>query len=159
MDQASASPEASCAHNPVAPRTSSSCSRSVDRSRTGGPPHARPGPQCEPHAAPSNRDSRPSSPAPCRLKPQGYPLPEFYSAATGRSGRFNEGLLLRRLHEFSPDGIQCELKRLYYDTANATSAPTIALMKLVPPSQITYGSDFPYFPLDHDGGPVALVVV
>jgi hypothetical protein len=32
-------------------------------------------------------------------------------------------------------------------------------MKLVPPSQITYGSDFPYFPLDHDGGPLALVVV
>jgi 6-methylsalicylate decarboxylase len=23
-----------------------------------------------------------------------------------------------------------------------------ALMKLVPPSQITYGSDYPYFPLD-----------
>src|SRR5262245_39986648 len=98
MDQASASPEASCAHNPVAPRTSSSCSRSVDRSRTGGPPHARSGPQCEPHAAPSNRDSRPSSPAPCRLKAKGYLLPEFYSGATGRSGRFNEGLLLRRLH-------------------------------------------------------------
>src|SRR5262249_26771183 len=98
MDQASASPEASCAHNPVAPRTSSSCSRSVDRSRTGGPPHARSGPQCEPHAAPSNRDSRPSSPAPCRLKAKGYLLPELYSGATGRSGRFNEGLLLRRLH-------------------------------------------------------------
>src|SRR6516165_7973447 len=96
MDQASASPEASCAHNPVAPRTSS-CSRSVDRSRTGGLPHARSGPQCEPHAAPSNRDSRPSSPAPCRLKAKGYLLPEFYSGATGRSGRFNEGLLLRRL--------------------------------------------------------------
>src|SRR6516225_8253287 len=101
MDQASASPEASCAHNPVAPRTSSSCSRSVDRSRTGGPPHARSGPQCEPHAAPSNRDSRPSSPAPCRLKAKGYLLPEFYSGATGRSGRFNEGLLLRRLHLIS----------------------------------------------------------
>src|SRR5215510_8340452 len=101
MDQASASPEASCAHNPVAPRTSSSCSRSVDRSRTGGPPHARSGPQCEPHAAPSNRDSRPSSPAPCRLKAKGYLLPEFYSGATGRSGRFNEGLLLRRLRSGS----------------------------------------------------------
>ena len=68
-----------------------------DRSRTGGPPHARSGPQCEPHAAPSNRDPRPSSPAPCRLKAKGYLLPEFYSGATGRSGRFNEGLLLRRL--------------------------------------------------------------
>src|SRR5262249_35289830 len=97
---ASASPEASCAHNPVAPRTSSSCSRSVDRSRTGGPPHARSGPQCEPHAAPSNRDSRPSSPPPCRLKATGFRLPEFDSGATGRSGRFNEGFLLRRLQTF-----------------------------------------------------------
>jgi predicted TIM-barrel fold metal-dependent hydrolase len=53
------------------------------------------------------------------------------------------------LKEFAPDGIQGEFKRLYYDTANATSAPTIAaLMKLVPPSQITYGSDYPYFPLN-----------
>ncbi len=53
------------------------------------------------------------------------------------------------LREFAPDGIQGEFKRLYYDTANATSAPTMAaLMKLVPPSQITYGSDYPYFPLD-----------
>ena len=53
------------------------------------------------------------------------------------------------LKEFAPDGIQGELQRLYYDTANATSAPTMAaLMKLVPPSQITYGSDYPYFSLD-----------
>jgi 6-methylsalicylate decarboxylase len=53
------------------------------------------------------------------------------------------------LKEFAPDGIEGELKRLYYDTANATSAPTMAaLMKLVPSSQITYGSDYPYFPLD-----------
>ena len=50
------------------------------------------------------------------------------------------------LKEFAPEGIIGELKRLNYDTANATSAPTIAaLMKLVPASQITYGTDFPYF--------------
>jgi len=42
-----------------------------------------------------------------------------------------------------------ELKCLHYDTANAKFAPAIAaLMKLVPASQITYGSDYPYFPLD-----------
>ncbi len=53
------------------------------------------------------------------------------------------------LKEFAPDGIEREFKRLYYDTANATSAPAMAaLMKLVPISQITYGSDYPYFPLD-----------
>src|SRR5882724_7588009 len=62
MDQASASSAASCARNPVAPRTSSSCSRSADRSQTGVPPPARLGPQSEPHAEPSNRDPSPSSP-------------------------------------------------------------------------------------------------
>src|SRR5437763_13656044 len=62
MDQASASSAASCAGNPVAPRTSSSCSQSADQSQTGGPPPARSAPQSEPHAEPSNRDPSPSSP-------------------------------------------------------------------------------------------------
>ena len=52
------------------------------------------------------------------------------------------------LKEFAPEGIVGELKRLHYDTANATSAPAIAaLLKLVSTSQITYGTDYPYFPL------------
>ncbi len=51
--------------------------------------------------------------------------------------------------EFAPDGIFAELARLHYDTANATSVPAMAaLTKLVPVSQITYGTDYPYFPLD-----------
>ncbi len=53
------------------------------------------------------------------------------------------------LKEFAPEGIVGELKRLNYDTANATSAPAIAaLLKLVPISQVAYGSDYPYFGLD-----------
>ena len=52
------------------------------------------------------------------------------------------------LKEFAPEGIVGELKRLHYDTANATNAPAMAaLLKLVPASQITYGTDYPYFPL------------
>ncbi|MGC1778196.1 MAG: amidohydrolase family protein [Xanthobacteraceae bacterium] len=50
---------------------------------------------------------------------------------------------------FAPDGIEAEFRRLYYDTANATHpASMAALTTLVSTSQITYGTDYPYFPLD-----------
>jgi predicted TIM-barrel fold metal-dependent hydrolase len=50
---------------------------------------------------------------------------------------------------FAPDGIEAEFRRLHYDTANATHpAAMAALQKLVPMSQITYGTDYPYFALD-----------
>jgi 6-methylsalicylate decarboxylase len=53
------------------------------------------------------------------------------------------------LKGFAPEGVIGELQRLNYDTANATSAPAIAaLLKLVPASKVTYGSDYPYFQLD-----------
>jgi 6-methylsalicylate decarboxylase len=52
-------------------------------------------------------------------------------------------------HQFAPEGIIAELRRLNYDTANSTSGPAMAaLLKLVPSSQVTYGSDYPYFRLD-----------
>ena len=55
----------------------------------------------------------------------------------------------RGANGFAPDGIEAEFRRLYYDTANATHpAAMAALMKLVPASQITYGTDYPYFALD-----------
>ena len=64
------------------------------------------------------------------------------------AGRINAFYGARpNLKEFAPDGIEAEFRRLYYDTANATSAPTMAaLMKLVPATQVTFGTDFPYFP-------------
>jgi len=50
---------------------------------------------------------------------------------------------------FAPDGIEAEFRRLYYDTANAMHpASMAALMSLIPMSQITYASDYPYYPLD-----------
>jgi len=49
---------------------------------------------------------------------------------------------------FAPDGVEAEFRRLFYDTANATHpASMAALTALIPLSQITYGSDYPYFPL------------
>ena len=51
--------------------------------------------------------------------------------------------------EFAPNGIEAEFQKLFYDTANATFAPNMtALMKLVPISQITFGTDYPYFGLN-----------
>src|SRR5208282_1682726 len=102
MDQASASPAASYARNQAAPRTSSSCSRSADRARTVGLPPARSSPQSEPHSEPVRIAPRPSSPALCQSDAKDYLLPDFYSGCAARiSGRFTEGLLLRRFHSHS----------------------------------------------------------
>jgi predicted TIM-barrel fold metal-dependent hydrolase len=50
---------------------------------------------------------------------------------------------------FAPDGIEAEFRRLYYDTANATHpASMAALLKLVSPDQVLYGSDYPYVAMD-----------
>jgi len=52
---------------------------------------------------------------------------------------------IRNLKELAPEGIDFELKRLYYETANAAYAPNLAaLLKYVPLSQVMFGSDYPY---------------
>ena len=54
-------------------------------------------------------------------------------------------LQVKNRKELAPDGIEAEFKRFYYDTANAGYAgPMAALLKLVPPSQIVFGTDYPY---------------
>jgi predicted TIM-barrel fold metal-dependent hydrolase len=52
----------------------------------------------------------------------------------------------QNLKEFAPDGIMAEFARLNFDTANAGWPASIAgLLKIVPASHLTFGSDYPYF--------------
>ncbi len=61
-----------------------------------------------------------------------------------------ERLQIQMVRMQPPDGInaervQHELNRFFYDTAQVSNAVTVeALARLVPPSQIVFGSDFPY---------------
>jgi predicted TIM-barrel fold metal-dependent hydrolase len=65
-------------------------------------------------------------------------------------------MVMCRLHDYAPkniaetapDGIDYELGRLYYDIAGTAYPPAVAaLTKLVPVSQILFGSDNPFVPL------------
>ena len=59
--------------------------------------------------------------------------------------------------KFTRETMHAELKRFYYDTAQISNEVTIeALAKLVPISQIVYGTDFPYrTAADHSKGVMA----
>ena len=62
------------------------------------------------------------------------------------AGRINSLAKIQKTNADSlPDGIDFELKRLHYETANAAYAPNMAaLLKYVPISQVLFGTDFPY---------------
>jgi len=50
-----------------------------------------------------------------------------------------------RVAQFAPQGIDYELRRLFYDTADAAYAPSMAaIMSYVPAGQILFGTDYPF---------------
>ena len=54
----------------------------------------------------------------------------------------------KNIAEKAPNGVEYELKRLFYDIAGTAFRPAIAaLTSLVPTTQILLGSDNPYVPL------------
>jgi 6-methylsalicylate decarboxylase len=68
----------------------------------------------------------------------------------------NVPMVLGRMHQYgpkdiaekAPNGIEYELKRLYYDIAGTAYRPAIAaLTSFLPTSQILFGSDNPFVPL------------
>jgi predicted TIM-barrel fold metal-dependent hydrolase len=47
--------------------------------------------------------------------------------------------------EKAPNGVRHELRKFYYDTAQGNhEGALLALLQLVPPSQVLYGTDFPF---------------
>src|SRR5258708_21446356 len=61
------------------------------------------------------------------------------------AGRFKRLLQATDIYKVAPNGINAEFRKLYYETANASSPPTMAaLMKFAPLSQVLFGSDHPY---------------
>ena len=54
-------------------------------------------------------------------------------------------LLVPKAKETVPDGTLAELKRFFYDTAQTSNRGAMsALAAIIPPSQIVFGTDFPY---------------
>jgi len=61
----------------------------------------------------------------------------------GRIAR--QGSAIKELAEKVPNGVEYELRRLYYEIAGSANRPAMsALMSLVPTSQIIFGSDYPW---------------
>jgi 6-methylsalicylate decarboxylase len=61
------------------------------------------------------------------------------------------GATNKDFRDANPNGIERELKRLYCDTASASSAPQLAAMlKFFPESNVLFGSDYPFINPGHD---------
>jgi predicted TIM-barrel fold metal-dependent hydrolase len=60
-------------------------------------------------------------------------------------GRFTGLAAIPRIAARLPDGVLFELRRFFYDVAQAANPGALSsLMQLVPPAQVLFGTDFPY---------------
>lgn len=61
--------------------------------------------------------------------------------------RFEDEARLTAANGYLPHGLQYELNRFYYDTAQTANVEAMtALLDLVPVSQVMFGTDYPYSP-------------
>ncbi|MGH8641620.1 MAG: amidohydrolase family protein [Burkholderiales bacterium] len=60
--------------------------------------------------------------------------------------RFERHMIDRKeAKEMMPNGVMHELRKFYYDTAQGNhEGALLALLQIVPPSQVLYGTDFPF---------------
>jgi predicted TIM-barrel fold metal-dependent hydrolase len=75
----------------------------------------------------------------------------IFSHGGGALSSFAERFLVQMVNtppykgKFTRESVQAELNRFYYDTAQVSVIGTVAaLTKIVPVSQVVYGTDFPY---------------
>ncbi len=66
-------------------------------------------------------------------------------ALSGRMNNVFSELPPQQLAQFAPKGMDYELQRQFYDTADGAYAPSMAALKsYIPNSQILFGTDYPY---------------
>jgi predicted TIM-barrel fold metal-dependent hydrolase len=69
------------------------------------------------------------------------------------AGRLTQTGALFGIDKKLPNGVEYELKRLYYEIANSANRPAMAaLMNLVPVSQVLLGTDYPFIPMPVTAG-------
>ena len=70
-------------------------------------------------------------------------------ALSGRMRNVLAGMPADQVAKFAPKGMDHELQRQFYDTADAAYGPSMAALKnYVPQSQIMFGTDYPYVSIE-----------
>ncbi len=68
---------------------------------------------------------------------------------SGRIRRIVESMPAQHVSKFAPRGVDYELQRQFYDTADAAYGPPMAaIQNYIPPTQIMFGTDYPYVSIE-----------